>query len=137
MTADSTPRPFTAAAFNQYLAEGKLMAARCTRCGAIHLPPRAICPACHSDQLEWAEESPHATLAAFTVVYVAPNAMIAQGYGRDKPYISGIVETASGQKISARIEGFDPLKPESIHIGAPLLLQASPAGLIYRAVTQA
>ena len=38
-------RPFTAASFNQYLAEHKLMGACCPACHATYLPPRAICPA--------------------------------------------------------------------------------------------
>jgi uncharacterized OB-fold protein len=137
MTPDQPSRPFTAASFNQYLAEGKLMASRCEGCGAVHLPPRAICPACHSANLQWQEESDSATLAAFTVIYVAPSAQIALGYGREKPYLSGIVQTPGGQKISARIEGFDPLQPESIHVGAPLQRVSDSPALTYRAVTEA
>jgi len=137
MTPDQPSRPFTAASFNQYLAEGKLMASRCEGCGAVHLPPRAICPACHSANLQWQEESDSAALLAFTVIYVAPSAQIAQGYGREKPYISGIVQTASGQKISARIQGFDPFKPESIQIGAALQRVSDSPALTYQVVTKA
>ena len=42
-------KPFSVAAFNQYLAGHKLMAARCTGCGTLTLPPRAICPGCRSE----------------------------------------------------------------------------------------
>ena len=38
--------------------------------------------------------------------------MIEQGYGRDKPYVSGVVELDEGVKISARIIGVDATKPE-------------------------
>ena len=117
-----TIRPFTAASFDQYLAEGKLMASSCTNCGAFHLPPRAVCPACHGEALEWVQTSGKGTLAGFTVVYIAPTFMIEQGYGRDKPYISGIVELEEGVKISARITGLDPAQPDQIEIGAPLLV---------------
>ena len=128
MSEMTTPtRPFSAAAFNQYLAEGKLMAARCTQCGALYLPPRAICPACYQDGMEWVETSGRARLAAFTVIYVPPNAMAAQGFGRQKPYISGIVELEEGLKISVRIEGLDPLAPQSIQTGALLAVDFSEA----------
>lgn len=120
MTETATQRPFSAASFDQYLAEHKLMAAHCASCGTMHLPPRAICPECHSDQMEWVETSGKGKLAAFTVIYVAPNAMIAQGFGREKPYITGIVEIEEGAKISARIIGFDAAKPETIKIGADM-----------------
>ena len=120
MTETTTVRPFSAASFDQYVAEHKLMASRCASCGAMHLPPRAICPKCHSDQMEWVETSGKGKLAAFTVIYVAPNAMIAQGFTREKPYISGIVEIEEGPKISARITGFDPTKPDTIKVGSEL-----------------
>ena len=61
-----------------------------------------------------------AKLTGFTVIYVAPTAMLAQGYSRENPYVTGIVELAEGPKISARITGLDPAHPETIKIGTPL-----------------
>ena len=112
--------PFTAASFNQFLGEKKLMASHCPACDALYLPPRAICPKCHSDQLEWVETSGKGKLAAFTSVYVGPTAMIAQGYDRNNPYVTGIVELDEGIKISARILGVDAGHPEQIKIGTPM-----------------
>ncbi|HBG74396.1 MAG: hypothetical protein A2X25_13845 [Chloroflexi bacterium GWB2_49_20] len=120
MIETTTIRPFTAASFNQYLAEGKLMAARCADCGKLSLPPRAICSKCHGVNLVWTETSGKGKLAGFTVVYIAPTFMIEQGYGRDKPYVSGIVELDEGVKISARILGVDATQPDSIGIGTRL-----------------
>jgi len=120
MTDTTSMRPFTAASFDQYLSEGKLMASRCADCGALHLPPRAICPKCHSEDLEWTETSGAGKLAGFTVVSIAPTFMIEQGYGRDKPYVSGIVELDEGVKVSARITGVDAAKPDEIKVGTPL-----------------
>jgi uncharacterized OB-fold protein len=48
--------------------------------------------------------------------------MIEQGYGRDKPYVSGVVELDEGVKISARITGVDANKPEEIKVGTPLTM---------------
>lgn len=113
-------RPLTAASFNEYLAEHKLMGARCLQCGALYLPPRALCPACFSAGLAWEELPGAGSLAAFTSIYIAPTFMEAQGYGRKNPYLTGIVELAEGVKISARLVGLDPAHPESVQIGQPL-----------------
>lgn len=120
MTDTITIRPFTAASFDQYLAEGKLMASRCADCGTLSLPPRSICPKCHRENLEWTETGGKGKLAGFTVVSIAPTFMTKQGYGRDKPYVSGVVELDEGVKISARITGVDATKPEEIKVGTPL-----------------
>ena len=39
---DNIARPFTAASFNQYLAEHRLMGTRCPMCDAVYLPPRDL-----------------------------------------------------------------------------------------------
>lgn len=113
-------RPFSAAAFDQYLAEHKLMASHCTKCSAMYIPPRAICPKCQNEELEWVETSGKGKLAAFTVILSGPTFMIEQGFDRKNPYISGIVELEEGTRISARITGIDPTKPTEIKIGTPL-----------------
>jgi len=128
MTETTTPRPFTAASCNQFLAESKLMAARCRKCGARHLPPRAICPACGHDEMEWIETGGKGRLAGFTIVYVAPTFMIQQGYGRENPYVTGVVELEEGVRISARITGLDPSDPGSIRVGTPLQVEFLPVG---------
>ena len=46
--------------------------------------------------------------------------MVAQGYNRKRPYISGVAELDEGGRVDARIEGVDAMKPESIRIGMPM-----------------
>ena len=88
-----------------------------------HLPaPATICPQCHGEALEWVELSGHGKLAAFTSIYVGPSAMVAEGYDRNNPYVSGIVETEEGAKISARILGVDARQPDVAWIGTPLVV---------------
>ena len=120
MTTPTAERPFTSASFQQYLNEKKLMGSHCTACNKDFLPPHAICPNCHSDQLTWVELSGKGKLAAFTSIFIAPTAMIEAGYGRDKPYLAGVVELEEGVKISAQILGLDATKPEDVKIGTPL-----------------
>lgn len=122
MSEETTFRPFSAAAFDQYIAEHKLMAARCTNCRSMFVPPRAICTECHSEKLEWTVTSGRGKLAAFTVIYSGPSFMVEQGFDRRNPYVSGIVELAEGPRISARITGVDPADPAGIRIGTSLSL---------------
>lgn len=110
-------RSFTSASFEQYLGEKKLMGSHCRTCNKDFLPPRAICPNCHSDQLIWIEFSGKGRLLAFTSIFIAPTAMIEAGYGRDNPYLAGVVELDEGAKISAQILGMDARKPEEVRIG--------------------
>lgn len=120
MAEVTTIRPFTAAAFNQYLAEHKLMAVKCVKCEGVYAPPRAICPKCHGEEMEWVETSGRGKLAGFTVIYSGPTFMVEQGFDKKNPYVSGIVELEEGTFVSARITGLDISDPAGIKIGTPL-----------------
>ena len=96
------------------------MGSRCQSCGALYVPPRAICPACYGAGMEWVEMSGEGELLAFTTVHIAPTAMIEAGYGRKNPYCAGIVQLAEGPAISAQILGVDATRPQEIEIGMPL-----------------
>jgi uncharacterized protein len=120
--------PITPHTFYQYLAQRKLMATRCQACQAVHLPPRPICPACHGTAMEWVETSGRGRLAAYTAVAIGPTFMSEQGFGRDNPYLTGIVELEEGVKISARLLGLDAKKPADIRIGQPLQVEFIESG---------
>ena len=113
-------REFTSASFKEFLGEKKLMASKCTKSGALYLPPRPLCIKCFGTEMEWAEMKGKGKLAAFTTIAIAPTLMLEEGYGRDNPYCTGVVELEEGPKISARILGVDAKKPEEIKIGTPL-----------------
>ena len=78
--------------------------------------------------MEWVETIGKGRLAAFTVIYSGPPFMLAQGFDRKHPYLSGIVELDEGPRISARISGLDPTRPDEIVIGTPLLVKFEDAG---------
>ena len=113
-------RPFSDISFESFLNEEKLMGSRCKKCQALYVPPRPICPACRGSEMSWEQVSGRGRLAAFTCISIAPPSMIAEGYNRHNPYISGVVELDEGARVDARIEGIDPQKPEEIRIGMPL-----------------
>ncbi len=106
--------------FPKHLAEKRLIGSRCKKCGRAFLPPRIWCPDCQQNELEACEFSGRGKLAAFSVVYVAPTAMLAAGYDRKNPYCVGVVELEEGERIPAQIFGVDVHHPETIQIGVPL-----------------
>jgi len=116
----SEPRTFSDTSFRLFLAENRLMGCCCDSCGMVFLPPRPICTNCFGRDLQWIEIPAAGRLAAFTCISVGPPAMLAEGYDRDKPYCSGVVEMDGGVRIDARIEGVDTKKPEDIRIGMPM-----------------
>jgi len=111
---------FTGESFYEFLNEHRLVGSRCQSCGVLHLPPRALCPSCHGQEMKWEEMGGKGKLMAFTTVHIAPTAMIRAGYGRDNPYCVGIVQLEEGPSISAQILGVDPTQPQEIPIGIEL-----------------
>lgn len=115
-----TQEDYGVKAFQRFLDQRKLMGVTCGACGSVYVPPRSTCSACPDSQMELRELSGRGTLAGYTSIYVAPTAMVAQGYGRDNPYLTGIVTLEEGPRLPARLVGMDAAQPESIAIGTPL-----------------
>lgn len=112
--------PFTAAEFYQYLAQHKLVGSRNLTSGNLYVPPRPMCPVSHSTDMELVEVSGQGKLVAFSVITIAPTAMIEAGYNRSNPYCAGMVELDEGPRVAAQILGLDVAHPENIKIGTPL-----------------
>lgn len=125
MTTETASRPFNAASFYAFLKEGRFMGVRCRENGNIYAAARPIDPASHSSDMEWHELSGDATLSTFTCISVAPAALEAKGYGRRKPYCTGIVTLAEGPRVAARIVGVDAANPQNIRTGMALTLDWS------------
>lgn len=110
-------KPFSDISYEEFLKEEKLMGSRCKKCGALFVPPRAFCIKCYSSEMQWAQMKGMGKLAAFTCITVVPPSMMDQGYNRDNPYCSGVVELEEGPRVDARIEGVDVKHPENISVG--------------------
>jgi uncharacterized OB-fold protein len=67
--------------------------------------------------MKWTEVSGNGKLISFTVIHVAP-----EEFSEEVPYYVAIVELEEGTRISARLLGYDPLKPEEVKLGIPLKL---------------
>ena len=106
--------PFTIEQFYKFLAQGKLMAGKCTRCGKIHLPPRPLCDNCFSQEFEWMEVSGKGKLLTYTVIHIAPPQFQAMA-----PYAVGIVQLENSLKIPGMISG---VAHEQLKIGMKLTI---------------
>ncbi len=89
------------ATYTEGLEKGLLVGSQCTNCGAVYLPPRPICLDCKSTNMQLLEiTSKNGKLLTYTIIHIGPPQF------RDiLPYVVGIVELDSGQRITAFIEG--------------------------------
>ena len=113
-------RIFSDHEFEQFLGQEKLMGSRCGSCGSLFVPSRAVCVHCHGTGMEWTQMSGKGRLVAFTCIAIGPPSMVQEGYDRNNPYCSGVVELEEGPRVVARIEGVDARNPQSIRIGTSL-----------------
>ncbi|NYT63512.1 Zn-ribbon domain-containing OB-fold protein [Alcaligenaceae bacterium] len=61
-------------------AQGKFLIKRCKSCDKFHWYPRAICPFCFSDQVEWTEASGQGVIYSYSVTRRAPSGPYAIAY---------------------------------------------------------
>jgi len=104
-----TVMPFTIESFYKLVAERKLMAARCRKCGELLVPPRPMCPHCYSRDLEWTQLKGEGELLTYTVIHVSP-----KRFENMIPYAVGIVKLVEGPKLPGMIRG---IEPDKIKIG--------------------
>ena len=103
--------------YKQFIEESKFRAYQCVACGNVIAPPTGSCYSCGSSEMKWTNVSGKGKLVAFTVIHVAPDE-----FQEEAPYFVAIVELEEGTRISARLLGFDPNKPEDVKLGIPLII---------------
>ena len=89
ITAESKP-------FFDAARQGRFLIPGCTACGRAHWYPRAICPFCGSDKLEWREASGKGTIYTFSAMRRVK-----------EPYIIAHVTLAEGPTMLTNIVGCD------------------------------
>ena len=77
--------------------EGKLMLKKCKDCGKVHHYPRAICPFCFSQNLEWQQAKGTGEIYTFSVTR----------RGTPTPYAIGYVALDEGPKLMTNIVNCD------------------------------
>jgi len=90
-------------------------AARCTSCGKLFFPGRAVCSRCRGRAFEKAVLPREGVLETFTVIRVPPN-----GFTDLVPYAVGVVSLPGEVKVTAQIVDCDP---EALAIGDKVRLE--------------
>jgi uncharacterized OB-fold protein len=93
--------------------EGRLVLPRCTDCSRWHFYPRALCPHCSSDKLEWQSASGRGEVYSYTVVHRAPS----PAFAAEVPYVVAIVELEEGPHLMTSVTG---CAPDAVSIGMPV-----------------
>ena len=91
----------------------ELYVQQCRACGARRHYPRALCPACLSDDTQWVLSSGRGTVYTYTVTYQNQSA----GFRDELPYVLAYVELEEGVRMLTNIVG---CAPETVKIGMPV-----------------
>lgn len=92
------------------LKERRLILKHCRDCGRHHFYPRALCPHCHSDALEWSDARGTGSIYSYTVA----RRPAGPAFKADAPYVVAVVELDEGARMMTNIVTDDV---ESIRIG--------------------
>ncbi len=116
--------------YQQFIREENFKAYKCADCGMVIAPPNGTCYGCGGTNMEWTDVSGKAELISFTVIHVA-----SEEFQAEVPYFVGIVELEEGTRVTSRLKGFDPEKPEEITLGVPVVIdyEHGESGKVYLA----
>jgi len=92
------------------LKERRLILKHCRDCGRHHFYPRALCPHCHSDALEWSDARGTGSIYSYTVA----RRPAGPAFKADAPYVVAVVELDEGARMMTNIVTDDV---ESVRIG--------------------
>ncbi|MDS0281004.1 Zn-ribbon domain-containing OB-fold protein [Haloarcula onubensis] len=104
ITADS---PFTLPGFFDALADGQLVAARCTECETQMLPPRPACYNCGSRAVTLSDQPRTGEVISYTSVVRPPSA-----FDHLAPITVAVVELDSSARLTGRVDA--PLEDVAI-----------------------
>lgn len=105
------PRPTEEAQpFFDALKERRLVVQCCSNCGALQLPPRAMCGSCQSMTFQWEEMSGKGCVYSYVVTHQAVHPALA-GH---TPLATVEVELAEGPHITSNLVD---VPPEAVTIG--------------------
>jgi uncharacterized protein len=117
-TADAT-RAMSTREFFDGVRDGRLVVQRCAACGALAVPPKAVCPGCEGLRWDRATLTGNGEIASFTVIRVPPARLAALA-----PYVVAVVRMAEGVSLLGRLTGV-PL--DAVHVGLAVRFAGSPA----------
>lgn len=103
------------------LGEGKILARKCTECGAIEFPPHLACNTCGYHETEWVELGGKAQLKSFVFTGIL-NARL-ELEDRGLKYVCGEVEFEEGPAINAVILGINKKKGRELQDKLPVAVR--------------
>ncbi len=92
--------------------EGRLVVQRCGQCGALAVPPKAICPGCEGTRWGRVTLGGDGEVASYTVIHVAPAPLAAEA-----PYAIAVVRMAEGVSLLGRLLG---VPHDQLAVGLPV-----------------
>lgn len=114
--------------FYERLRAGELCTTRCGDCGAVHWPPRSVCPACMADGLGWEAFPPRGTVYSYTVQRTG----VPSGF--TPPLVYALIDFDNGLRLfSALVD----CRPEDVRSGMevePVIRDVAPDQLGRRRV---
>lgn len=90
--------------FWQAARRGELLLQRCAECSRWVFYPRALCPHCWSDRLDWAAASARGTVRSFTVVHKPGH----PAWAVAAPYTVAVIDLDEGPRMLSALVGIEP-----------------------------
>ncbi|MDO9072476.1 MAG: Zn-ribbon domain-containing OB-fold protein [Rubrivivax sp.] len=81
------------------LKDKRLILKRCRDCGRHHFYPRALCPHCHSDALDWADARGTGSIYSFTIA----RRPAGPAFKADAPYVVAVIDLDEGARMLTNI----------------------------------
>ena len=110
-TVDPESAPYWSA-----LKENRLILKHCRDCGRHHFYPRALCPHCHSDALEWSSARGTGSIYSFTVA----RRPAGPAFKADAPYVVAVIDLDEGARMMTNIVTDDV---DAVRIGQRVAVQ--------------
>jgi uncharacterized OB-fold protein len=89
--------PFWAAAL-----QGRLVVQRCDGCGALHHPPRSMCPQCGSVELSFVEAAGSGTVYSYAILHHPQHPSF------DYPVVAALVDLDEGVRLVTNLVDVSP-----------------------------
>jgi uncharacterized OB-fold protein len=113
ITTDAWTEPYWQAA-----KEERLVAPRCSSCGAHRFPPTPFCPECRSQDLDWVQLTGPASVFSYSVVRGLPGEP-------ELTIVPVVVEFADAPGVHV-VSNVVDVDPGHVHIGMPLEVAFAP-----------
>lgn len=115
MSSDAVAKPVPAISaemrpFYEGAHRGELLVQRCTACGALRFPARAICSSCLATGADWVHVSGNGEIFSFNVMHQVYH----PGFAAEVPYAVVIVQLVEGVRI---LSNLIDIAPADIRIG--------------------